>query len=151
MATTTDANTAGGRPKGIEAAWVLTLAAIVGQVVVWVLGSFVVEPTGLDELAAASGPGAAARRLALSGGVLAVFLAAWLAVALRMRAGRGWARAVLGVAGVASLLFVATDLRMNGTVPGAWELLAGFPDLLAAAAVIPMYLPAARTRFQARR
>ncbi|MFD6180402.1 hypothetical protein [Streptomyces goshikiensis] len=150
MTGTTDSGTTGGRPKEIEAAWVLTLAAVAGQAVVWVLGSFVVDPTGLDDLTSVSGADTAARQLALSGGVLAVVLVGWLAVAVKMRAGRGWARAVLGVAGVLCLAGAATDFSMSGTVPAAWPLLACLPDLLTAAAVVPMFLPAARTHFQPR-
>ncbi|MFE2923834.1 hypothetical protein [Streptomyces goshikiensis] len=150
MTGTTGSSSTGARPKEIEAAWLLTLAAVVGQAVVWVLGSFVVDPTGLDDMTSVSGADAAARQLALSGGVLAVVLAGWLAVAVRMRAGRGWARAVLGVAGALCLVAAATDFSMSGTGPAAWPLLACLPDLLTAAAVVPMFLPAARAHFQAR-
>ncbi|GAA3119543.1 hypothetical protein [Streptomyces goshikiensis] len=139
-------STTGARPKEIETAWLLTLAAVVGQAVVWVLGSFVVDPTGLDDMTSVSGAGAAARQLALSGGVLAVVLA----VAVKMRAGRAWARAVLAVAGALCLVAAATDFSMSGTGPAAWPLLACLPDLLTAAAVVPMFLPAARTHFQTR-
>ncbi|MFG2713028.1 hypothetical protein ACGFX2_21090 [Streptomyces goshikiensis] len=150
MTGTTDSGTTGGRPKEIEAAWALTLAAVAGEAVVWVLGAFVVDPTGLEDLTSVSGADAAARQLALSGGVLAVFLAGWVAVAVQMRAGRGWARAVLGAAGALCLAAAATDFGMSGTGPAAWPLLACLPDLLTAAAVVPMFLPSARTHFQSR-
>lgn len=86
MSGTTGREAEGVRPKGIEAAWRLTLAAVAATAVDWVLGAFVIEPTGLGELTAHSGADAAARQLALSGGVLLVVLAGWLAVAVRMRA-----------------------------------------------------------------
>ncbi|MFJ3634103.1 hypothetical protein [Streptomyces sp. NPDC090112] len=138
-----------GRPQGVGTAWVLTCCAVAAHAVVWVLGAFVVAPTGLDELTATSGAGGAARQLALSGGVLAVFLAGWLAVGLRMRAGRGWARHVLAVIGAGSLLFLATDFSMSGGETGLWPLLSAVPDLVAAAVVVPVYLPALRSRFPA--
>ncbi|MFE6846784.1 hypothetical protein [Streptomyces sp. NPDC057686] len=150
MAGTADGKTAGRRPKEIGAAWALMLAAGAANVAVWVLGSFVVEPTGLDDLTATSGVGGAARQLALSGGVLIVVLAGWLAVGVKMRAGRGWARTVLGVTGAASLLFAATDLGMDGLWPDTWSVLATIPDLLTAAAAVPLYLPAARAHFPGR-
>ncbi|WP_405443507.1 hypothetical protein OG373_38610 [Streptomyces avidinii] len=150
MSGTTGREAEGVRPKGIEAAWRLTLAAVAATAVDWVLGAFVIEPTGLGELTAHSGADAAARQLALSGGVLLVVLAGWLAVAVRMRAGRGWARTVLGVAGGGGLLFLATDLGMSGTQPGIGPALAALPELLAAAAVVPMFLPEARAHFRAR-
>ncbi|MFJ7591663.1 hypothetical protein ACIQZO_30670 [Streptomyces sp. NPDC097617] len=110
----------------------------------------VIEPTGLRELTAFVGADAAALRLAVSGGVLLVLLAGWLAVAVRMRAGRGWARTVLGIAGVGNLLFLATDLSMSGTQPGLGPALASLPELLTAAAAVPMFLPEARAHFRAR-
>ncbi|MFJ6780508.1 hypothetical protein [Streptomyces yangpuensis] len=138
------------RPRQIEAAWALTLAAVAAEVLVWVLGVFVVAPTGLDELTEHAGRGGAITQLALSGGVLAVLVTAWLAVAARMRAGRGWARAVLTVAGAAFLLFRVGDFGMDGVDPVWWGVVNALPDLLAAAAVVPMYLPEARSHFPAR-
>lgn len=79
-----------------------------------------------------------------------VFSAGWLAVAVKMRAGRGWARTVLALAGAASVLFLAADLNMSGAGADAWALLAGVPDVLAATAAISMYLPAARAHFRSR-
>ncbi|MEU6313593.1 hypothetical protein [Streptomyces sp. NPDC047014] len=140
----------GRQPKEIAAAWALTCAAVAAHAAVWALGAFVVAPTGYDELTATSGTGGAARQLALSGGVLLLFLAGWLAVGLRMRAGHGWARLVLALIGVGSLLFLANDFSMSGTELGLWPLLSAVPDLLAAAVVVPMYLPAARTHFLTR-
>ncbi|MFD6109613.1 hypothetical protein ACFWG0_05810 [Streptomyces yangpuensis] len=134
----------------IEAAWALTLAAVSAEVLVWVLGVFVVAPTGLDELTEHAGRSGAIAQLALSGGVLAVFVAGWLAVAAQMRAGRGWARVVLTVVGAAFLLFRVADFGMDGVDPVWWGVVNALPDLLAAAAVVPMYLPEARAHFPAR-
>ncbi|MFJ6939831.1 hypothetical protein [Streptomyces sp. NPDC101132] len=139
---------AGRRPRPVEAAWRLTLAACAGEAVVWVLGAFVVEPTGLDDMTAAVGAGAAARQLALSGAVSGVLLAAWITVAAYVRAGRAWARIVLTAAAAVALSARATDLGMAGTVPGGWALLAALPDLLGAAAVVPLHLPTAHAHFR---
>ncbi|MER7953794.1 hypothetical protein [Streptomyces sp. NPDC096030] len=136
-----------GRPRQIEAAWALTLAAVGAEALVWALGVFVVPPTGLDELTEHSGQGAALRQLALSATVLALFLGAWLTVAVQMRAGRGWARAVLTSVGALCLLFRVNDFGMDGVEPGWWAVVNSLPDLLAAAAVVPMYLPEARAHF----
>ncbi|MFD5621146.1 hypothetical protein [Streptomyces yangpuensis] len=138
------------RPRQIDVAWALTLAAVAAEVLVWVLGVFVVAPTGLDELTQHAGRSGAITQLALSGGVLAVLVAGWLAVAARMRAGRGWARAVLTVVGAAFLLFRVGDFGMGGVDPVWWGVVNALPDLLAAAAVVPMYLPEARAHFPAR-
>ncbi|MFC9585078.1 hypothetical protein ACFVJ8_19910 [Streptomyces yangpuensis] len=138
------------RPRQIEAAWALTLTAVAAEVLVWVLGVFVVAPTGLDELTEHAGRSGAITQLVLSGGVLAVLVAGWLAVAARMRAGRGWARAVLTVVGAAFLLIRVGDFGMDGLDPVWWGVVNALPDLLAAAAVVPMYLPEARAHFPAR-
>ncbi|MEC4575645.1 hypothetical protein [Streptomyces virginiae] len=136
-----------GRPKQIEAAWALTLAAVAAEVLVWVLGAFVVPPTGLDELTGFAGRSAAITRLSWSAGVLAVLLGSWLFVAARMRAGRGWARAVLTVVAAVFLLFRIGGLGTDGIDPAWWAVVNALPDVLAAAAVVPMYLPEARAHF----
>lgn len=137
------------RPSPIEAAWRLTVAAVAAEVLVWFLGAFVAPPTSLDELTEYVGRDTAIVRIAVGAVVLAVLLVAWLVVAGRMRAGRGWARAVLTVVGVGFLMFRVGGL---GTVEGPvwWSALNALPDLLAAAAVVPMYLPEARSHFLAR-
>ncbi|MFJ9547661.1 hypothetical protein [Streptomyces erythrochromogenes] len=139
-----------GRPRQIEAAWALTLAAVAAEALIWVLGVFVVAPTGLDELTEHTGRSGAITQLALSAGVLAVFLACWLAVAARMRAGRGWARVVLTVVGALFLVFRVGGLGTDGIAPAWWAVVNALPDLLAAAAVVPLYLPAARAHFPSR-
>lgn len=140
-------STGPGRPKRTEAAWALTLAAVAAEFLVWVLGVFVVPPTGLDELTEFSGRHAAITQLACSAGVLAVLLGSWLFVAVRMRAGRGWARAVLTVVGAVFLLLRVGGLGMDGIDPAWWGVINALPDVLAAAAVVPMYLPDARAPF----
>ncbi|MFG2291771.1 hypothetical protein [Streptomyces sp. NPDC048603] len=126
-------------------AWGLTLAAIASEATVWLLGVFVVPPTGLEELTAFSGRSTAYAQLALSGGVTAALLAGWLAMAGRLRAGRPWARTVLTVVGLAFLAFRAGGLGTDGIGPLWWTATNALPDLLAAAAIIPMYLPRAHS------
>ncbi|MFG2340776.1 hypothetical protein [Streptomyces yangpuensis] len=138
------------RPRQIDVAWALTLAAVAAEVLGWVLGVFVVAPTGLDELTEHAGRSGAITQLALSGGVLAVLVAGWLVVAGRMRAGHGWARTVLTVVGAAFLLLRVGDFGMDGVDPMWWGVVNALPDLLAAAAVVPMHLPGARAHFPAR-
>lgn len=140
----------GRRVGGLRLACAVTLAAVVAEVAVWVLGAFVVAPTGLDESTAFAGRGEAVARLAVSAGVLALLLGAWVAVALWMRAGRGWARMVLTVLGAGLLMFRIGDFSMGGmdgiggVGPGWWVACNALPDLLAAAAVVPMWLPGSR-------
>lgn len=105
--TTGTTGSGSGRLGQIEAAWRLTLAAVAAEVLVWFLGAFVAPPTSLDELTEYAGRDAAIVRIAVGAGALAVLLVAWLVVAGRMRAGRGWARAVLTVVGVGFLVFRA--------------------------------------------
>ncbi|AQT76044.1 MULTISPECIES: hypothetical protein [Streptomyces] len=147
---TGDSGTGPRRPRQVEAAWALTLAAVAAEALVWVLGVFVVAPTGLEELTEHSGRSGAMTQLALSAGMLVVFLGGWLAVAARMRAGRGWARAVLTVAGALFLAFRVGGLGMDGIDPAWWTALTALPELLAAAAVVPLYLPEARAHFPSR-
>ncbi|MEU9702544.1 hypothetical protein [Streptomyces sp. NPDC047981] len=138
----------GRRPGGLRLAWAVTLAAVAAEVAVWVLGAFVVAPTSLDELTAFAGREEAVARLVVSAGVLALLLAAWVAVALWMRAGRGWARMVLTAVGAGLLLFRLSDFSMDGmggVGPAWWVACNALPDLLAAAAVVPMWLPGSRT------
>ncbi|MFF4323440.1 hypothetical protein [Streptomyces sp. NPDC001568] len=145
-----DAGPAGRRPREVDAAWRLTLLAVVAALLVWVLGSFLVAPTGLDELSEVSGRAGAYRQLAVSAGITAVLLAGWLTVGRYMRAGRGWARTVLTVLTLLSLLFTFADSGMDGPWPDGWALFSALPDLLATAAVVFMHLPGARGHFPSR-
>ncbi|MGW7318374.1 hypothetical protein [Streptomyces sp. NPDC054865] len=138
------------RPQEIEAAWGLTVLAVVVELLIWVSGSFLVAPTGLNELSEVSGRAGAYRQLAVSGAITAVLLAGWLALGWYVRAGQGWARTVLAVLTVLSLLLLFADSGMNGPWPGGWELFSALPDLMATAAVVFMYLPGARGHFPTR-
>ncbi|MFD3875297.1 hypothetical protein [Streptomyces sp. NPDC058623] len=67
-----------------------------------------------------------------------------------MRAAHGWARTVLTVLTLLSLLFTFADSGMNGPWPDGWTLFSAPPDLTAAAAVVFMHLPGARGHFTSR-
>ncbi|MFF3019394.1 hypothetical protein [Streptomyces sp. NPDC057939] len=138
------------RPREIEVAWGLTVLAVVVELLVWVSGSFLIAPTGLNELSEVSGRAGAYRQLALSGAVMAVLLAVWLTLGWCVRAGRGRARTVLAVLTALSLLLSFADSGMNGPWPDGGELFAALPDLVATAAAVFMYLPGARGHFSTR-
>ncbi|MGK5447743.1 hypothetical protein [Streptomyces radiopugnans] len=146
-----------GRPREVEGAFALTLAAVAAQVAVWVLGAFVVSPTGFEELRGETGQGDAFAQLALSGGFLAVVSALWLLLAARMRAGVNWARIALTAVGVLSGLFFLNSLSMDGfqwaADGGVGDLLLTdlLPDLLVAGAIVMMFLPASNAYFSATR
>lgn len=142
-----------GRPGKVEAAFRLSLAAIAAQAVVWVLGTFAVAPTGFGEMRDEMGRDGAVVQAAVSGGFLVVLSALWLLLALRTRAGAGWARIALTALGV---LFLLTGLGTDGF---RWSSAAGgtggllphdlLPDLLAAGAIVLMFLPASNAYFSA--
>ncbi|WP_143688580.1 hypothetical protein [Streptomyces barkulensis] len=146
-----------GRPRTVEAAFALSLAAIAVQVAVWVLGAFVVSPTGLEELRGELGRDGAARQLAASAGFLAVLGALWLLFCFRMRAGDGRARITLTVVGLLSGLFFLNTLSTDGfrwtADGGIGDLLLTdvLPDLLVAGAIVMMFLPASNAYFSAAR
>ncbi|MER7896717.1 hypothetical protein ABTX62_11475 [Streptomyces sp. NPDC096046] len=121
------------------------MTAVVTEVVTWVLGAFVVSPTGLAELRAERGTGGALAQLSLSAGLLLVVTALWTIGAVKIRAGRRWARAVLLAVGIAGLLFTLSEFSMNGV---GWEsALGALPLLLTATAVVLAYAPSSRPFF----
>ncbi|MBN3928800.1 hypothetical protein IQ279_03930 [Streptomyces verrucosisporus] len=146
-----------GRPRTVEAAFALSLAAIALQAVVWVLGTFVVSPTGLEELRGELGRDGATRQLAVPAGLLAALGALWLLFCFRMRAGDGRARIALTVVGLFSGLFFLNALSKDGfrwtADGGIGDLLLTdlLPDLLAAGAIVMMFLPASNAYFSAAR
>ncbi|CAL9449061.1 hypothetical protein [Streptomyces atacamensis] len=146
-----------GRPRQVDAAFALSLAALAVQVAVWVLGSFVVSPTGLEELRGELGRDGAARQLAVSAVVLAVLGALWLLFCFKMRAGDGRARIALTAVGVLSGLFFLNSLSTDGfrwsAGGGIGDLLLTdlLPDLLVAGTIVLMFLPASNAYFSAAR
>lgn len=137
----------GEPPRQVENAFLLSLGAIALQLVSWVLDAFVIAPTGLDEMRYEVGQQDAVVQLIISAGVLCVVSALWLFLAVRMRAGRNWARIVLTAATALSALFLLNSLSMSGY---PWDEMAGAaPDLLALGATVLMFLPSANTYFSA--
>jgi hypothetical protein len=150
MTTTTAARA--GRPRVVEAAFLLLLALIAVDVVTWALGMFVIAPTGLDEMRAAAGPEAGLRQAAVSGAFTAVIAAVGVVLAVLIRRGRNWARLVLvGIAALVVLLDLAT-ITMDGP---PWAGMTAFtaistiaPALLALAALVLLFLPTANPYFR---
>ncbi|MFE4177383.1 hypothetical protein ACFRR7_35990 [Streptomyces sp. NPDC056909] len=59
----------GTRPREVETAFLLLLAAIVVDAVVWVLDIFAMSPSGFDEMRDEMGGSGAIRQVALSAGL----------------------------------------------------------------------------------
>lgn len=141
------------RPREVEAAFVLLLVAIAVDTVMWVLSTFVIAPTGFDEMRAEMGANGASRQVAISAGFMVVTNALLLLLAFQVRAGRRWAR--ITVAGVGALLLLSflNSASMNGLRPGSvaealYDLFGGVgPNLPAAVALLLMFLPAANRYF----
>ncbi|MFF3767562.1 hypothetical protein ACFYYR_26260 [Streptomyces sp. NPDC001922] len=145
-----------GRPREVVGAFRLSLLAIAVNWVVWVLGAFVVRPTGFDEMRQEVGRQDALVQLAVSAGALLVISGVWLFCLLRMRAGRNWARIVLAAIAALSVLFVLNSLSMDGfdRLTGTWlmndVLLSDLPSgLLFAAAAALLFLPSSNAYFAA--
>ncbi|MFD3436558.1 hypothetical protein ACFWU3_03530 [Streptomyces sp. NPDC058685] len=146
---TTGLDRAGAAPKPVRLAYALSLAGTAVELVGWVLGSFVIAPTGWEDLRADRGPSEALVQLAASGGVLIALSAVWLLCAYKMRAGRPWARVVLAVAGALCALWLVNNLTMSGfDVSLAAE---RTHEVLAVATALLLYLPAANAHFTSRR
>ena len=141
-----------GCPKEVDAAFKLSVAAVALEVAAWVLGSFVISPTGLEEMRRESGESGAIGQLALSGAVMAVISALWLFVAFKMRAGLNWARLVFVAVSALSVFFQLNSLSMNGF---QWTsdtivndlLLGGLPSVLSVGAAVLLLLPASNAYF----
>ena len=146
---TTGLDRADEAPKPVRLAYALSMAGIAVELVGWVLGSFVIAPTGWGDLRADRGPSEALGQLAVSGGVLVALNALWLLCAYKMRAGRRWARVVLAAAGALCALWLVNNMTMSGfDVSLAGE---RTHEVLAIAAAVLLYLPAANAHFTSHR
>ncbi|MFG2196619.1 hypothetical protein [Streptomyces sp. NPDC048639] len=133
------------RPREVEMAFWLSVAAMAIQAVMWVLDVFVIAPTGLQQMRDADGQDTAMVQAAVSGAVTVVITGLWLFVAVMMRAGRNWARIVLTVGAGLSVLFLMNSLSMSGF---AWdEVVHSLPDAVAVAVVVLMFLPGSQAYF----
>ncbi|WP_330174644.1 hypothetical protein OG875_14480 [Streptomyces sp. NBC_01498] len=142
-----------GRPREVEAAFVVFLVAIVADLVMWVLGTFVIAPTGWDDMRQEMGADGATRQMALSAGFTVVTSGLFLFFVFQMRRGHKWARIVLTITSALLLVSVADIMSMNsggsGSAGGVLRELidAASPLLLVAVAVVLMFLPAANRYF----
>ncbi|MCP9212253.1 hypothetical protein [Streptomyces cucumeris] len=133
------------RPQQVETAYILSLTAIALQLVSWVMGSFVIEPTGFDEMRQEVGQDQVVQQLALSAVALCVICVLWALLAVKMREGQNWARLVLAAATALSALFLVNSLSMSGY---PWdELVGAAPDLVAYGAIAMMFLPSSNAYF----
>ncbi|MFD3519298.1 hypothetical protein [Streptomyces sp. NPDC058653] len=153
MTTKAEMNRTGIRPREVEAAFLLFLAAIALNPVSYVLDTFFISPTGIDEMRGEMGEDGAIRQVALSAGFVVVTTALLLLFALAMRQGRTWARNTITAVG-ALLLFVlvnsvsSDEYRPGATAGAVYDLVVGVgPVVLIAGAVVLMFRPAARTYF----
>ncbi|MEU9125417.1 hypothetical protein AB0C96_37275 [Streptomyces sp. NPDC048506] len=115
----------------------------------WVLGAFVIPPTGFEELRGQLGLSGALLQLALSAGALVVLTTGWLLCSLWMRRGHNGARLVMIALAGLSLLFVLTDMSMNGLAPDWTALSQHVPELFTAAIAIVLLLPGSQAFFSA--
>ncbi len=140
-----------GCPREVNTAFKLSLAAIAVDVIAWLLGTFVIPSSGLEEMRHEMGGDGALGQLARSAGALVATSALWLLLAFKMRAGRNWARIVLTVSAGVNVFFLLNSASMNGF---AWsedgivyDLLVNIPILLAVGALVFLYRPASNAYF----
>ncbi|QXE33866.1 hypothetical protein KQY30_05720 [Streptomyces sp. GMY02] len=153
MMTKAEMNRSGIRPREVDAAFLLLLVVIALNPVSWVLDTFVISPSGFDEMRGEMGEDGAIRQTALSAGFMVVSTALLLLFALSMRRGRTWARNAITAVG-AVLLFVlvnsvsSDEYQPEATAGGVYDLVIGVsPVVLIAGAVVLVFLPTARTYF----
>lgn len=141
------------RPREVQTAFLLLLAAIAVDALVWTLDTFVLSPTGLDEMRSEMGESAAVRQVAMSAGFLVLTSGLFLFFVFQMRQGRNWARNT--VAAVAALIafFLINSVSTNefdkgSTADVIYDVFVGVsPALLVAGAVLLMFLPTANRYF----
>jgi len=137
-----------GRPRVVDAAFAFMVGAIVANLAVWGLNLFVIPTPGFTQMRREMGEHGAWVELALTAAFWLIVSAVWLLLALKMRAGRNWARLVLGgigvVNGLVSLGGVGMEAfqRQPATDFATNALLGVVPDLLAFGAAVLMFLPA---------
>lgn len=141
-----------GRPGTVEAAFLLLLALIAVDLVLWVLNVFVVAPTGLDSMRAAAGEEGGLRQAAVSGAATLLFAAVGVLLAVLVRRGRNWARLLLAAAGVLVALMDLATVNMDAVWPpdgmSAYDVLgAVVPALLGLSALVLLFLPASNDYF----
>ncbi|OOC53626.1 MULTISPECIES: hypothetical protein [Nocardiopsis] len=144
-----------GRPGTVEAAFLLLLALIAANLVLWVSDVFFVAPTGLDSMRAAAGDGGGLRQAAVSGTVMLLIAAVGVLLAVLIRRGRNWARLLIAAVGALAVLMFLTTVNMDGTMWAAPASAYGLfrdvvPGLLGLAVLVLLFLPASNTYFSRR-
>lgn len=141
------------RPKQVETAFLLLLAAIAVDAVVWTLDTFVISPSGLDEMRTEMGESQAIQQAAMSAGFLILTSGLFLFFAFQMRQGRNWARNTLAAVAAVVAFFMINSMSMNefdkaSTADVIYDVFISVsPVLLVAGAVLLMFLPTANTYF----
>ncbi|MFE2599785.1 hypothetical protein ACFXCZ_25365 [Streptomyces sp. NPDC059396] len=143
------------RPREVETAFLLLLVAIVVDTVVWVLDTFVISPSGLDEMRDEMGESEAIQQVAMSAGFLVFTSALFLFFVFKMRQGRKWARNALAAAGALVMFFLVnsmttSEFHKETMADVIYDLFISVsPVVLIAGAVVLMFLPTANTYFSA--
>ncbi|MEU5209281.1 hypothetical protein [Streptomyces sp. NPDC020742] len=142
--------TAGRKPPHeVGIAFRLAFLAVLLDVGGWVLDTFVIPPTGFQELRSTMGWAGAIQQTVLSAGFVAVLGAGLLWCAFWMCQGRSWARLLLIAVAALHLLFVLTDMNMSGL---DWTVVHRYvPDLCIAAIGALLVLPPSHAYFSTAR
>lgn len=144
------------RPREVETAFLLLLAAISVDALVWVLDTFVISPSGLDEMRDEMGESQAIQQAAMSGGFLVLTSSLFLFLIFQMRQGRKWARNAVAAVAALVMFFLFNSMSMSEfdketTTDVIYDLFISVsPVFLVAGAVLLMFLPTANRYFSPR-
>ncbi|QHY98688.1 hypothetical protein SSPS47_26625 [Streptomyces sp. S4.7] len=137
----------------VETAFLLLLAAIAVDAVVWTLDTFVIAPSGLDEMRTETSGSGAIQQVAVSAGFLILTSGLFLFFVFQMRQGRNWARNTLAAVAALVAFFLMNSVSMNefdgaSTADVIYDVFVSVsPVFLVAGAVLLMFLPTANTYF----
>ncbi|MFD7897197.1 hypothetical protein [Streptomyces sp. NPDC059743] len=143
----------GARPREVETASLLLLTAIFVDAVVWVLDTFAISPSGLDEMRNEMGESRAIQQVAMSAGFLVFTSALFLFFVFKMRQGRKWARGALAASGALVMFFLVnsmntSEFRKPNMADVIYDLFTSVsPVVLVSGAVVLMFLPTANMYF----
>ncbi|MFE1959013.1 hypothetical protein [Streptomyces sp. NPDC059479] len=144
------------RPKEVKTAFLLLLAAIAVDAVVWVLDTLVISPSGLDEMRNEMGESRAIQQVAMSAGFLILTSTLFLFFVLMMRQGRNWARGFIAASGALVMFFLinsmsTSEFHKETTADLIYDLFISVsPVVLIAGAVVLMFQPAANMYFSSK-
>ncbi|MET4921031.1 hypothetical protein P3L51_01390 [Streptomyces sp. PSRA5] len=137
----------------VETAFLLLVVAISVDALVWVLDTFVISPSGLDDMRHEMGETGAVRQAAMSAGFLVLTSGLFLFFVFQMRKGRNWARnTVAAVAALGAFVLINSvstgEFSKKTAADVFYDVFIGVsPVLLIAGAVLLMFLPAANVFF----